>query len=172
MRTSNASGFTLVEVIIAMVLISILLAVAIPTLRGSQKTANFKQALGVGLTYDDAVKAFQSSHGGRAPVFGTADWPVAIRGPVSLGKPHLRGGVPEAVSNRTHGVLVAGSLAAGATDKHSVVVYQRTAGGPASATAYRITVYREGETQPACYLGDGVNLDGLSTIANPIKRCQ
>ncbi len=88
-HTSNAAqttedGFTLIELIIVMVIISILMVAAFSMFGGSKDTANLKSAMTAGATYSQAIERYQVDFAGKVPEPDT-DWPAdeaGIKGPV------------------------------------------------------------------------------------------
>lgn len=141
-RQRDERAFTLVELIVALLIIAILLGLAITQLRGSKQTTYFKTASAVALTYSDAIEAYMADNGQRVPRPGVAgEWPNVKQGPVDAlrlapggGKrPYLRS-VPEPVSSGL--VRVFGSSGTGSP---RATVTLQTPGGAASGT-YRLVV--------------------------------
>jgi type II secretory pathway pseudopilin PulG len=82
-------GFTLVEILVAMIIIIALMALAIIAFRGSKTATYEKEARAAGAAYAQGISAWQADHANRVP--GAADFMnPASKGPTDLlGKPYL-----------------------------------------------------------------------------------
>lgn len=95
---SDDAGFGLVELIVALVIVAILIAVAMINMRGSRDVARFGQARQAAGEYAQAVAHFKVANAGRAPTLGSGEWPSAITGPLDpQNRPYLPA-APEAVT--------------------------------------------------------------------------
>lgn len=170
-RPSDAyriAGFTLIEVIIAMVLIAIMLGIAVPAMLGARHGADGKQALSGAMSFDDAIQKFQHERGGRPPrraEFG----PNMANGPLGLnGTPYLKV-VPEVFKKHIHGAKVTFDTAptTAALKRDSYIVYVPLP-SDADPKSYELRVYLEGEntTAVSCYLGDSGSVESLK------KQCR
>lgn len=70
-RARGCSGFTIVEVMVAAMLIGIIFALAIPTFKGARKNADITKIRAVASQYATAVEQFQKDHAGRRPDYHT-----------------------------------------------------------------------------------------------------
>ncbi|MCW2971898.1 MAG: hypothetical protein JWN72_171 [Thermoleophilia bacterium] len=117
-------GFSLIELIIAMVLVAIMMAVVIPQFFGSKAATRRKEAIAAGSAYRAAVSQFQADHGNRLPAAGAGTAPTATcaagggdmtlisgkaAGPKNLlCKPYMRG-LPSGVQEGRVGISQDGS---------------------------------------------------------------
>jgi prepilin-type N-terminal cleavage/methylation domain-containing protein len=107
--TRREAGFSLIEILIAMAIMIIMVAIAIPTFLGTRNNASHAQFIGAARSYAGAVEAYRLDHAGQAPRFGSADWPAATpadaaKGPINgmaglnpKNVHYLHSGVPEAL---------------------------------------------------------------------------
>jgi type II secretory pathway pseudopilin PulG len=151
-RDGREGGIGLVEVLVALCIIGILMAVSIYSIHGARKSGRYLAAVAVAHAYANAADMFARDHDGRYPAApGSADWPNAVRGPVAqqLGtmNRYLRS-VPESVQSGQVGVH------AGATR----ITYENVGG-----TGYRIQVTAPGDTPCA--------LTGGSATIGTMRAC-
>ncbi len=142
-------GLTLVEMLIALVIVSILFAVTVPMWRGARKTAHKKAVMAAAFKYAQAVDEYRNDHDGLAP--GVNDdgvtwphWTDPKAGPMDGATRYLRGGTPEIVqaSVDTGGadfVLARPNTWPQPGPEGYTIVYRPSADG----MGYRITVYSE-----------------------------
>lgn len=95
-------GFSLIELIVVLIIISILMAVAIPHFLGARKTSMHRQVAAAANSYAEAIESFRLDHGGRPPQLGDQDeWPTAqvADGPQNslTHKHYMRLGAPDVV---------------------------------------------------------------------------
>jgi prepilin-type N-terminal cleavage/methylation domain-containing protein len=62
-------GFTLVELIVAMVIMAILLAVAVSTFSGAKSNGYHKEAVATARSFESSIESFAADHNGRVPNF-------------------------------------------------------------------------------------------------------
>lgn len=113
----------MIEMLVALVIISVLIAAAWGMRAGTKKATEGQRGVAVARSYADALDAFARDHGNRVPVMGSDDWPETApganrtgsslppfaNGPVDIaenGRSYLNG-VPEPVA--TSAVIIAGS---------------------------------------------------------------
>lgn len=174
-RPSREDGFGLIEMIIVLVILSILMAVAIPMFRGSKQTAAKKAAITAAGAYSQALSRYSVDYAGRYPTgFGPATgWPAgnaALKGPVDLRtgtpRPYLSGSqTPENVvlaSAATRGVQNSVVLATDGSGARSADGYAITyeSAAVAGKPEYRLTVWeKKGAAAPrrVCTYGNFVN---------------
>jgi prepilin-type N-terminal cleavage/methylation domain-containing protein len=122
-RRSTERGFTLVEMLIALIIVGVLSAVLIPKFSSQRTTAKHKSGLSAAHQYYQAVIAFQGDHNGRIPDLrndpiqrplcnsGSLDgceWPFTIEGPRDdSGRPYIRS-IPTIARNGTLGFVMDG----------------------------------------------------------------
>lgn len=80
----NSEGFTLIEIVVVMAIITILIAGVVTMMESAKRAGRHQQATTLARSYFDAAVDFAVDNGGTAPIAGTADWPTAHfeRGPV------------------------------------------------------------------------------------------
>lgn len=106
------SAFTLVEVMVVVLIIMIMAAIGLTSLRGSKHAAAFRAASAAAASYSDAVEAYMADNGQTPPAIGTTSWPASPRtrllgGPVDVllldgsGSPrrYMPQSVPDAVDS-------------------------------------------------------------------------
>lgn len=95
-------GVTVIELAIVLVILSILTAITIPSMRGARRSTRIRVAVITAQIYAQGLSAFQLDHGGRAPILGSVDWkggPSAVAGPVDmLNRPYVKS-VPESTGD-------------------------------------------------------------------------
>ncbi|MCW2959619.1 MAG: hypothetical protein JWM25_1247 [Thermoleophilia bacterium] len=111
-RRSQEDAFSLVEILVVIVILAILMAVSLGTLRGSKDAGSTTRVLGAATSYVDAIEQFSKDARGRYPrAIGSVDWPTGTVGPVSAlarGNGEYLRSVPEAVQQQVVGVGSAG----------------------------------------------------------------
>jgi prepilin-type N-terminal cleavage/methylation domain-containing protein len=127
---SPDAAFTLVEVLIAMVIMAILFSAALAMNKSTKTATEGQRGVSVARAYGDAIDAFARDHGNRAPIPGTSDWPASnpptgqtvdtqpplARGPVDVGeasRPYLDQ-VPDPVASGL--VIVASPQVSGSAE--------------------------------------------------------
>ena len=172
---THERGFSLIEILVALIITAILLAVLVSTFGGAKSTTYRNEAKAAGSAYLQAVSQYQADFANNVPpTTGPNRWssaPVTIarRGPLNLmGKPYLAS-PPDGVADGRIGVSVAvpaqctGSTPAttpppGATPKTQgwvIVCYAADSAGTLSQAFVHVRA-RKGEDPNAwssCYLG-------------------
>jgi prepilin-type N-terminal cleavage/methylation domain-containing protein len=101
---THERGFTLVEILVAMGIILVLVAISISSFRGAKSSTNAKEATAAGAAYAQAIAQWQSDNANRLP--GAAAWPTspsteAMKGPKNLlGKPYIASPPPGMLEGR------------------------------------------------------------------------
>lgn len=157
-------GFTVIELLVVMLIIAALMAIVIPKLTGARESGRTASVLAAAQSYAEAVDGFALDHTGRVPVLGSADWPVADRGPLQpipmAGSgtlpSYLGRTVPEQVSGSSVDIVSASPAgqAAPATGQDGVIRY--VAGAPNSSYRIEVWISKQDGTFPAtmhCWLG-------------------
>lgn len=153
-------GFTLVEVVVVLFIISVLIAIALPTMRAPRRVSDRHQYLAAAEAYDAAVTSFQSDHGGRVPRAGgpSQEWPAdpalqRRRGPVLISgtfrSPYLAR-VPEVVADGRLRVMVSGSGNVGPATLQYVAVGTRR---------YELRLRFPADAGPPCSLGTAPSME-------------
>lgn len=156
----STHGFTQLEMVVALVVVAILTAVAVPVFIKSRERAERTNIIAVAQTYNGAINQFQMDHNSRAPqIAPDADWAIAEGGPIAIGMsragnnlPYLRGRTPDLVSNGTVKILMAFNPDLAPPIKGQVV-YQRNS---ADAGKYTLSVhmFKNGQWVTVCQLGN------------------
>lgn len=157
-QRSREHGFTLVEMVVAMLIMAVLAAAVILLFHGARRTSAAKAAQAAGASYSGAISAFKLDHVGRVPTIGNAnDWPVVAAGPImspTTKTPYIRSGAPAPVTSNQVGLA---TTAPAASDPTHLGWLQYVA--PAGARTFELVVYtRDDVTKPwtkSCSFGDG-----------------
>lgn len=109
------SGFTIVEIVFALLILTVLGAVAMAFMQPARQRVSGGTALAVATTYASAVDAYKRDHHQNVPELSvtSAYWPVAAiaAGPIDLlGRPYLKSTeIPDAIGNKS--VVLIGATA-------------------------------------------------------------
>lgn len=122
------SAFTLVEVLVVMIIVSMMIGIALVGLSNTRKSSNSVNAMSAATAYVDAVDQFRLAHGGRVPQMGSADWPTSSTkarnaGPLNAGngkKAYLKT-VPESVVSGAVVIAPRGSTITGKSNSSRVL---------------------------------------------------
>lgn len=148
-------AFGLVEILVVLVIVAILSAFAVSSLRSSRSTGGRLELAAAATRYADAVERYQTDHGRRVPALGTADWPWArvTEGPLkriqiggTVERPYLKGGPPE-IMERVGPVGAAFVRGSAPRSRGGTLVYSTTGN-----YSFRIQVFWDGQLQ--CTAGD------------------
>ncbi len=76
-RNRREAGFSLIEILVVMIIITIMMSIVVVTFSKSRKTAEYKSAIAAANQYRDALEAFRSDHGNEFPKIGPTEteWP-------------------------------------------------------------------------------------------------
>jgi prepilin-type N-terminal cleavage/methylation domain-containing protein len=159
-------GFTLIELIVAMTIMSLLIGLAIPRFVSMRRTSTYKAGVTAATSYQQAIDQFRLDHNNRVPVIGSVDWPsgsdTARRGgPINqYNKPYLRSGVPEAVldgssdlQDDTNNVTMTDML-------RTRIVYAPGPGSPPTTYTLRVEKYDDSTWSLYCTLGNSATTTG------------
>jgi prepilin-type N-terminal cleavage/methylation domain-containing protein len=143
----SEGGFSLVELVIAMLIIGILMGVVATTQKGTKDTVRRQEAIVAAHSLQKAVEGFRRDREGRVPSTAT-DWPVAVKGPIDAdaSRRYMRAMFPAAVRLDVLRVFAGATSAitagVGPTGNLSVeyAAISPSADPAAVATIYRITV--------------------------------
>lgn len=149
MAERREHAFTLIEVLIVLVIVGVLSAVALGSMRGSKDAANRGKVLAAAQSYDQAISSFAADHTGRMPVPASADWPALVRGPLEpsttttgAGRQAYMRQVPNTVSTNVVRLLTAPPASGSITPAGSVgVVVVRNDTTTTPAVRYRVEVW-------------------------------
>jgi type II secretory pathway pseudopilin PulG len=159
----------MIELLVVMLIISILLAIAVPTYLGARRSAKERVVVAAAASYRNAIEGFRLDHGTRVPVMGDADdWPILNpldgparqyeRGPVDqFGKPYMRNAAPEAL---TTGIAALGDASVVADSSMTGrIIYEPGPGTPATTYRLRVEVRDGDDWKTACEIGNIAGLD-------------
>ena len=153
-RVARERGFTLVEILVAMTIIAIIMAIAIISFRGAKGTTYAKETIAAGAAYSQAISQFQADHANKLPA-GAELIKISNKeaGPANLlNKPYI-GSLPEGVdAGRISVSMTCGGAKSG--------TYGHVAFCPGTAPAYEVQVFtRKDSTKafpgaPTCTIGN------------------
>ncbi len=155
-RIADERGFTLMEILIAMILVGILMALAIPTFFGAREATSANATRAAASEYAAAISAFRLDHANRNPVVGSADWPNPQRGPVDRNGTPYMSEVPQLVAEGLVN-FCANSCGAGQEGK---IEYVRA--GDDSGFFLRVHTKDNRAIVQDCGVGSGMRMPGLT----------
>lgn len=87
---AREGGFTMIEILVALVIVMILAGAAIIAFRGSKTSTHAKEAISAGSALTQAISSYQADHQNQLPNAGNASQWSATQGPLNLlGKPYV-----------------------------------------------------------------------------------
>lgn len=165
----NERAFTLIEIIVALLIVAVLMSIAIGGFRGARHESRKGLVRTAAQSYAEAIDAFALDHAGRVPSFGGADWPKATSGPAkpntvrASGATYLGTAIPDPVSAGNidiTGTSPSGGSAPASPSVLGTIAYrvQPPVAPATSSTKYRVEVWmvspeRKYEAKMSCYLG-------------------
>lgn len=172
--SQHDNAFTLVEVLIVMIILSMMIGIGIFGLSSTRKSSNSTNAMSAATAYVDAIDQFRLAHGGRVPQMGSADWPTSSAkarnaGPINAGngkKAYLKT-LPESVDQGTVVIAPYGSGITG--NSNSARVLYGVIGTSSNTSQYALIVQKRQSKKLVdnCYFTNTKNNVGKLTKAPP-----